>query len=558
MNHKTRLTEQVFTMIDSLYEHGVDEIVISPGSRSTPLAIAAELHPKLKTYIHPDERSAAFFALGLYKGSRRPVAIICTSGTAAANYTPAVSEAKYANVPLVVITADRPAELRNIGAPQTMNQTHMYQNFVNYYYELNVTNPELNDTREVEAVINQASQFLSGSEQGPVHLNVQIDEPLLPDLNRLDLFTRSTKHSDVITEHRLDGKIELSGRGLILLGATEVDLSESVEYLSTLNVPIIADSRQFVQKNEDVISNHDLLFSYVLNHREDLLESFDFIIRVGDPFTSKSTNIFLKKLPESTKQLYFSEFKDLKTFPTLPNESFVGMVNSHLKQIVIDNADHHFYDTTHKVNDVITNTMNSRVLDYNDEGRFTYELLNMIPEDHAIFVSNSMPVRDVERYDTKNVHDIFANRGVNGIDGVTSTALGMAKHRNVTLIIGDLAFYHDMNGLLISKLEDININIILFNNNGGGIFNFLPQYSEPSVFERLFGTPMNMSFEHAAQLYQFDYSRIKDVDGLEHLDLSKPGRRIVEIITDRTMNLESHQSLKEKIFEAVSRLDVEL
>ncbi|MFC3901074.1 2-succinyl-5-enolpyruvyl-6-hydroxy-3-cyclohexene-1-carboxylic-acid synthase [Aliicoccus persicus] len=558
MNHKTRLTEQVFTMIDSLYEHGVDEIVISPGSRSTPLAIAAELHPKLKTYIHPDERSAAFFALGLYKGSRRPVAIICTSGTAAANYTPAVSEAKYANVPLVVITADRPAELRNIGAPQTMNQTHMYQNFVNYYYELNVTNPELNDTREVEAVINQASQFLSGSEQGPVHLNVQIDEPLLPDLNRLDLFTRSTKHSDVITEHRLDGKIELSGRGLILLGATEVDLRESVEYLSTLNVPIIADSRQFVQKNEDVITNHDLLFSYVLNHREDLLESFDFIIRVGDPFTSKSTNIFLKKLPESTKQLYFSEFKDLKTFPTLPNESFVGMVNSHLKQIVIDNADHHFYDTTHKVNDAITNTLNRLVTNYNDEGRFTFELLNMIPEDQAIFVSNSMPVRDVERYDTKNVHDIFANRGVNGIDGVTSTALGMAKHRNVTLIIGDLAFYHDMNGLLISKLEDININIILFNNNGGGIFNFLPQYSEPSVFERLFGTPMNMSFEHAAQLYQFDYSRIKDVDGLEHLDLSKPGRLIVEIITDRTMNLESHQSLKEKIFEAVSQLDVEL
>ena len=558
MNHKTQLTEQVFTMIDSLYEHGVNEIVISPGSRSTPLAIAAELHPKLKTYIHPDERSAAFFALGLYKGSRRPVAIICTSGTAAANYTPAVSEAKHANVPLVVITADRPAELRNIGAPQTMNQTYMYKNFVNYYYELNVTNPELNDTKEVETVIDQASQYFNGTEQGPVHLNVQIDEPLLPDLNRLDIFTRSTKHSDVITEHRLDGKIELSGRGLILLGATEVDLSESVAHLSKLGVPIIADSRQFVQKNKDVITNHDLLFSYVLNHREDLLESFDFIIRVGDPFTSKSTNIFLKRLPESTKQLYFSEFKELKTFPSLPDESFIGMVNTHLKQIVIDNADYRFYDVTHKVNDAITNTLNRLVTNYNDEGRFTFELLNMIPEDQAIFVSNSMPVRDVERYDTKNVHDIFANRGVNGIDGITSTALGMAKHRKMTLVIGDLAFYHDMNGLLISKLEDININIILFNNNGGGIFNFLPQYSEPSVFERLFGTPMNMSFEHAAHLYRFDYSRIEDIAGLETLDLTTPGRRIIEIITDRTMNLESHQSLKERIFEAVSQLDVEL
>lgn len=558
MNHKTRLTEQVFTMIDCLYEHGVNEIVISPGSRSTPLAIAAELHPKIKTYIHPDERSAAFFALGLYKGSRRAIAIICTSGTAASNYTPAVSEAKYANVPLVVITADRPAELRNIGAPQTMNQTQMFQNFVNYYYELNVTNPELSDTIEVEAVINQASQFLSGTEQGPVHINVQIDEPLLPDLNRLDLFTRTTQASRVTTEKSIDGKIELSGRGLILLGATEVDLSESVEYLSTLNVPIIADSRQFVQRKENVITNHDLLFSYVLNHCEDLIETFDFIIRVGDPFTSKSTNQFLNKLPASTKQLYFSEFKDLKTFPTLPNESFVGMINAYLKQVVMDRVDHRFYNATHTVNDVITNTLNSRVTEYNDEGRFTFELLDMIPDDHTIFVSNSMPVRDVERYDTKNTHDIFANRGVNGIDGVTSTALGMAKHKKVTLIIGDLAFYHDMNGLLISKLEDIDINIILFNNNGGGIFNFLPQYGEPSVFERLFGTPMNMSFEHAAHLYQFDYLRIEDIDALEKLDLENPGRRIVEIITDRTMNLESHQSLKEKIFEAVSRLDVEL
>lgn len=552
MSHKARLTKQAFTMIDILYEQGVNEIVISPGSRSTPLAIAAELHPHIKCYVHPDERSAAFFAIGLYKGSLKPIGLICTSGTAASNYTPAVSEAKYANVPLVVMTADRPAELRNIGAPQTMNQTHMFQNFVQYSHEFYITHPELDSTTEIESVLKHSSRYFYGQDKGPVHINIQIDEPLLPDLSQTSLFYRVQRSTAHTAELQVD-QTKISGRGLILLGATQEDISEAVSHLATLNVPIVADPRQFTHKNQHVITNHDLLFNYLLTHQSDVLDTIDFVIRVGDPFTSKSTNQLLSRLPASTTQIYFSEYSELKTFPKLPSESHIGLVNERLKHVEAHDVDVDFHDVFHAMNQVLIDTFLLEISDYKDEGRFTYDLMNMIDENQAIFVSNSMPIRDVERYDMRRQHDIYANRGVNGIDGVTSTALGMAMHKRVTLIIGDLAFYHDMNGLLMSKLEDIDINIIVFNNNGGGIFNFLPQNSEPEVFERLFGTPMDISFEHAALLYAFNYTKITDVDTLATHDFNSSGRNIFEIMTDRTHNLEAHQQLKEKIFEAVSQ-----
>lgn len=558
MSHKIRLTEQVFTMIDCLYERGVSEMVISPGSRSTPLAIAAELHPHIKTYIHPDERSAAFFALGLYKGNAHAIAIICTSGTAASNYTPAVCEAYYSNVPLVVITADRPAELRNIGAPQTMNQTNMFQNFVQYYHELNVTNENTKDTSEVESVISHTAHYFNGVDQGPVHINVHIDEPLLPDLTRKDLFKREPIFKTETSTLADKTPIELNGRGIILLGGTTGNLDAAIAHLSQFNVPIFADPRQHQQSHHSVMTNHDLLFSYLLNNESDWIDTLDFVIRVGDPFTSKSTNQWLSQLPRTVAQLYFSEFTTLKTFPTLPSESYVGHVNERLSQLEIRDVDNQFNDAIKHMNTLITKTIEDQVGEFKDEGRFTYELLQQIPKSHVIFLSNSMPIRDVERYDIHNKHKIYANRGVNGIDGVTSTAIGMATHQQMTLIIGDLAFYHDMNGLLMSKLEGIDINIILFNNNGGGIFNFLPQYGEPEVFERLFGTPIDMTFEHAAQLYDFEYRRIDAIEDLSKIALDQGGRQIIEIMTDRTVNLNQHQALKELVFKAVKSANVNL
>lgn len=184
-----------------------------------------------------------------------------------------------------------------------------------------------------------------------------------------------------------------------------------------------------------------------------------------------------------------------------------------------------------------------------------YEILNQLDDSHSIFLSSSMPIRDYERYDLKNVHRVYANRGANGIDGVVSTALGMSAGEKMTLIIGDVALYHDMNGLIIAKLEQLNINVIVFNNNGGGIFSFLPQYTHKEHFERLFGTPIDLNFRHTAALYDYPYTEVEDVKDITADLLNRDGRQIIEIRTNRTENLESHQALKNDIMKWVQSVD---
>ncbi len=188
-NHKAALTKQVFTFASELYAYGVREVVISPGSRSRHSALAFEAHPNIKTWIHPDERSAAFFAVGLIKGSERPVAILCTSGTAAANYTPAIAESQISRIPLIVLTSDRPHELRSVGAPQAINQVNMFNNYVSYEFDM----PIADDSKEtIDAIYYQmqiASQYLYGPHKGPIHFNLPFRDPLTPDLNATELLT---------------------------------------------------------------------------------------------------------------------------------------------------------------------------------------------------------------------------------------------------------------------------------------------------------------------------------------------------------------------------------
>lgn len=193
MNHSVALTEQVFSFASELYAYGVREVVISPGSRSTPLALAFEAHPSIKTWIHPDERSAAFFALGLIKGSEKPVAILCTSGTAAANYTPAIAESQISRLPLVVLTSDRPHELRSVGAPQAINQVKMFSNYVNFQFDLPIADGSEHTIDTINYQMQIASQYLYGPHRGPIHFNLPFREPLTPDLDRVDLLTSVTK-----------------------------------------------------------------------------------------------------------------------------------------------------------------------------------------------------------------------------------------------------------------------------------------------------------------------------------------------------------------------------
>ncbi len=543
----------MFTLIDCLYEKGMEEVVISPGSRSTPLALAAEIHPGIRTYIHPDERSAAFFGLGLGKKDRRPVGLICTSGTAAANYTPAVAEAGLSRSPLVVLTSDRPAELKNIGAPQAIDQADMYRNYVSYYTELPVAEGTQDYTGLIETKVMQAAQFFTGTNTGPVHINIPIREPLMPDLSRMDLFRR-TKNE--ITERTIINNVErLDGNILIILGETSQSLDDLEAVFSRPNVTVIADPRQHARiGSENIITTHDLIFSTFTEEQLGRLEdALDYIVRVGEPVTSKLTNRFLGN--SSVTQILVSEYEGLKTFPVPPAKAYTGDAAAILKDLIGSGEVSTVKQVFSGLDMEIKKHIEENIGDYEDEGRFMYEVINRSPDD-IIFASSSMPIRDVERYDVSLKHKIYANRGANGIDGVVSTAMAMAVKDSVTLVIGDIALYHDMNGLVMSKLNDIDINIVVFNNDGGGIFNFLPQYEEREHFERLFGTPLGLDFEYTAKLYDFNYTKIGSVADLDRLSIPSKGRNMMEITTDRTDNLISHQTLKRKIGQLVKSFEI--
>ncbi|WP_462421061.1 2-succinyl-5-enolpyruvyl-6-hydroxy-3-cyclohexene-1-carboxylic-acid synthase [Salinicoccus sp. Marseille-QA3877] len=552
MNHQEALTIQVFTLLDSLYENGMDEVVISPGSRSTPLALAAEIHPHIKTYIHPDERSAAFFGLGLSKKEKRPVGLICTSGTAAANYTPAVAEAGLSHIPLIIMTSDRPAELRNIGAPQAIDQGNMYRNYVSYYTELPVAEGSQNYTGLIGAKVKQAGQYFTGTSLGPVHFNIPIREPLMPDLTRTDLFTRERIE---VKEAAIHYDVQpLNGNILVVLGETDASLEHLQGLFNQPNVIVVADPRQHTRINsENIVTAHDLIFSCLTDKQQKFInQNLDYIIRVGEPVTSKLTNRFLGSSP--VRQILLSEFEIIKTFPVSPDETYVGDIGSILKDLIGSGDDQKLKDWFIRLDKEIRSHIDSNIGDYSDEGRFMYEVLKRTRDD-IIFASSSMPIRDVERYGTMPAGRVYANRGANGIDGVVSTAIAMAVKDKVTLVIGDIALYHDMNGLIMSKLNDIDINIVVFNNDGGGIFNFLPQYDNKDHFERLFGTPLDLNFEYSAKLYDFTYRKIESMDDMNGFEMPASGRNIIEIITDRTDNLDSHQKLKSEIAQLVKRFD---
>lgn len=554
MNYTEALTTQTFSIIDALYEYGMNELVISPGSRSTPLAIAAELHEGIKTYIHPDERGAGYFAVGLTKKRRQPVGILCTSGTAAANYTPAVSEAGLSHLPLIVLTSDRPHELKNVGAPQAIAQNNMYNNFVRYQTEL----PIADDHDSAESLINdkvlQASQYFSGINMGPVHFNIPVREPIMPNIERLDLFKRTQKElTPAIT---IPGNIrKLTGTGLVIIGETAEDLSPLKDVFEQGNIITVCDPRQNIRTHvKDAIVNHDMMFSnFGKKHFKYIDENVDFIIRIGEPVTSKQTNAFLKQT--AVPQYLISEFLDIKPFPVTPDETYAGTVNEILPRMISGNSESDVKERFVALSKNIHSYIDENIQKFDDEGRYVYDIIQETDAARTFFLSSSMPIRDFERYDTRVTHDVFANRGANGIDGVISSALGIGTKEQVTMLIGDVSMNHDLNSLLMAKLENIDLTVIVFNNNGGNIFSYLPQYAHKPHFERLFGTPLDLNFEHAAKLYDYEYVHIENAEELTKEMLNKPGRQMIEITTDREHNLKSHNELKSQLENLVNNAE---
>ncbi|MDR7000454.1 2-succinyl-5-enolpyruvyl-6-hydroxy-3-cyclohexene-1-carboxylic-acid synthase [Neobacillus niacini] len=574
MSHQESLTAYIAAFVSELVLSGITDVVVSPGSRSTPMAMVMAEHPDLKLHIHVDERSAAFFALGIAKASNRPVAILCTSGTAAANYYPAIVEARYARVPLLVLTADRPHELRNVGAPQAIDQNHLYGHHVKWFTEMAL--PEKSDEiiRYARTVCARAAAIATQAPSGPVHLNFPLREPLIPKLdeNLFHVTERPNGYVKVINgDVTIDDEqfksiasvLQEKEKGIIVCGNIgDKTFAEKVTRLAeTLNYPILVDPlsqlRSGKHNKDKIIETYD---TFLRNEDAKNHLKPDVVIRFGAMPVSKALTIFLKENHNAVQYVIDggSGWRDpaaLTTNMIYCNESTFC---KKLESSVVKKSATSFLDRWKRVNQFTKDHMGV-IKDETklSEAKVFAQLAEMLPEGATLFVGNSMPIRDLDSFFLNNDKSIsiMANRGANGIDGTVSTALGAALYsKPLYLVLGDLTFFHDLNGLLAAKLHEIDIQILVINNNGGGIFSFLPQSEHPTHFELLFGTPLDIDFEYAVKMYNGNFTRIKDWDHFHSLmkNGQAKGLNVFEVVTNREKNTEEHREFWRSVSREIS------
>ncbi|GGE78099.1 2-succinyl-5-enolpyruvyl-6-hydroxy-3-cyclohexene-1-carboxylic-acid synthase [Priestia taiwanensis] len=578
MEQKQILSVYLGAFVDELTKQGVSDVIISPGSRSTPLALLMAENEKINTYLHVDERSAAFFALGMAKAKKKAVAILCTSGTAAANYYPAIIEAYHSRIPLLVLTADRPHELRDVGAPQAMNQLHLFGDFVKVFIETAL--PEGTE-RMCHYIRSTAARGVSTSltvPAGPVHINFPLREPLVPDLTVTDLWDhgilKREQHVDVtrgqkrLSEAQIVDYVSLFTtyrKGLIVCGQqSDERLAEAMVLLSEkTGYPILADplsgARSGGHKGDHIVECYDTFL-----RSEAVVESLqpDIIIRFGDSPVSKAFSLYVQKHANAL-QLIVDEGAQWRD-PSLIGAEMVycneALFCHDVAEALPTCTDCKWLSTWTELN-ALTKEQFATIHTYEDlfEGKAIPILQKTLPEGATLFVGNSMPIRDMDTFfevDQKGI-TIMANRGVNGIDGTISSALGAGTDGSpLVLFLGDLSFYHDLNGLLMAKLYKLNATIVVMNNDGGGIFSYLPQYAEKKHFEVLFGTPLGLDYEHTVRMYDGHFARVETWNEFEselQRGIHEDGLHVIEMKTDREKNLHMHRTLWNNINDMLTK-----
>ncbi|HLY26305.1 MAG TPA: 2-succinyl-5-enolpyruvyl-6-hydroxy-3-cyclohexene-1-carboxylic-acid synthase, partial [Aggregatilineales bacterium] len=532
----------VSAFIDELVRCGVRHAVLCPGSRSTPLAMLLAENKQIKLWMHLDERSAAFFALGIAKAGREPVIVACTSGTAAANFLPAVVEAHYGRVPLLVLTADRPPELREVGAPQTIDQQHLYGSHAKWFAEMLLPEATTEALRYVRTTACRAVAEASSTPAGPVHLNFPFREPLvplpadppIPDVARPDgrpyvSVSKELSYAPRDSISALANDLQGIERGLIICGPQNVPaFPTTVSNLSrTLGYPILADPLS--QVRYDAFATENVIATYDAMLRDTAFTDRmapQVMLRFGAMPTSKPLTQYLQKYADC-RQIVIDEGARWNDPSQIASEVFQSnprLLSEQLNAALLPlDGTHSSWWTAWIEADRQTRTaISNQIESYGElfEGRVFTELADLLPDGAGLFVSSSMPVRDLDTFFWDNLHKTYnprkiyfmANRGANGIDGVVSSALGASAFgaAPLVLVIGDLALYHDMNGLMAAKLHKLNATIVLINNDGGGIFSFLPQAAYPDHFEELYGTPHGLDFRHVAELYGAQHMLAED------------------------------------------------
>ncbi|MBQ6446684.1 2-succinyl-5-enolpyruvyl-6-hydroxy-3-cyclohexene-1-carboxylic-acid synthase [Cytobacillus oceanisediminis] len=580
MSHQQQLTAYVHALISELVKNGVAHAVISPGSRSTPISLLLAEEEDIQLHVHVDERSAAFFALGIAKASKKPTVLVCTSGTAAANYFPAIVEAKISRIPLVVLTADRPHELRDVGAPQAIDQLDLYGKHVKWFMEMATPDSSPGMIRYAKTVGARAIAMAKQHPSGPVHVNIPLREPLIPDLDNLEYYRLEEQKKTSIQIQT--GEFILSDsyfqdlvstlnkkedrKGIIICGEinNEEFFAKVIKLAGQTGFPIIADPlSQLRSKSADKEIIIDTYDTFLRNEKVKSLLKPDVIIRFGSMPVSKPLTIFLRE-NEQAKQIVVdggSGYRDPNQLTTEMVYCEEGYFCEKLTSVISHCSLNHYLNKWIEINELTKKElMQTAEIQEISEAKLFHSLGELIPNDAVLFVGNSMPIRDLDTFFHKQNKEvtIVANRGANGIDGTISTALGVGVIKQpLFLIVGDLTFFHDLNGLILSQLYQLPITVLLINNNGGGIFSFLPQVELPRHFELLFGTPLDIDFKHAVEMYKGEYELIKSWQDLQMLFQKSnftAGLRVWELQTNRERNLLEHRQMTNRIQKVLDQL----
>ncbi len=534
---------------EELARCGMEHACTSPGSRCTPIVLSLVRNPDIHTWSHLDERCAGFFALGAAKASGRPVAVTCTSGTAAANLVPAVIEAYWARVPLIVLTADRPPELRDVGAGQTIDQLKLYGGAVKWFFEVGVHDATPARLRWARTLACRAYWTAVRGRPGPVHLNFALREPLVLDEPLPDDDTgRPGGHPYAISEPPQPPSPATgpgphpTGRLAIVAGAGTPDPGRLAAFAARAGIPLLADPLSGARKGSAAIAHYDLLL-----RDPELATSLraQFVFRLGDLPTSKPLRAWLASLTDAA-QVAFDPYGTWQD-----PDSVVGMrLDSSLPEPDALAVEPGWLDAWRAADDAAAQAIDETLGVELSEPLVAGALGEWIPPRATLFVASSMPIRDVESFlpARADAPRVLSNRGANGIDGTVSSAFGAAATgAPVVLLIGDVALAHDIGGLLASRRLGLALTIVLLNNDGGGIFHFLPVASQRDAFEEHVATPHGLRFSRAAELYGCSYELAQDVDGLRaaiERSLDSPGTAIIEVRTDREQNRELHRQIE--------------
>ena len=610
------MNEYIAALVDEFYQLGVRHAVFSPGSRSTTMAMLFTEYEGFETYMNIDERSASFMALGIAKAHKEPTVLVCTSGSAVAHYLPAILEAQYSGVPLIVLSADRPHTLLHVGAPQTVDQQKIFGTAVNYYEELAVPQEEHYYTYPRQ-VARKAYMKSMDTKKGPVHINVPLFEPLVPELdskhfeagrspykvfkpNYGDVFScqnrsnnpsnpsnvskasniRNVSYTKITTDNNTNNSnnsnpLLAQYKKVLILAGPQIDVNEveSIRsFAENLQAPILADSLSNVRryhKTDAIDDNHE--FAINRSNDTDMIQKkhfSDVVISTYDAFLAdKDLWPVLKPdcviqfgqivVSKRVQQMVASwdEVEYIEVNPTMHFMNPTGKTTIHM-QASIDMFTH-LYAVTNESNVYLTRWQSlevagkaqlSTVIEEPScfEGRTIRELQQHIPDNSQVLVANSMTIRDFDYFWFSGESDavLYGNRGVNGIDGTVSTALGLATNGKSTyLVTGDLSLFHDLNGLAVAKTHNLNLTIILHNNDGGGIFEYLPQKGTKH-FDYLFSTSQGLDYSGAAKLYGCGYTKITHPDEFSSV-LAKvsteSGVHIIEIPINREYSRQLHK-----------------